>query len=187
MDDVYTDFSKAFDSVNHLALTYKLEWSGIKGDLLRWLDSYLRDRFQIVKLFQHLSKKYEVTSGVPQGSHLGPLLFTLFINDISWIIGNQVVVGIFADDLKIYRKITNYTDSLILQESLDMLSAYCQQFQLYINIDKCSFITFPRKLAQCFSTSYNFSDITLAKVHNIKNLGVILNSKLTYNSQIKHC
>jgi hypothetical protein len=91
LDAIYTDFSKAFDLVNHSALIYKLACSGIRGDLLRWLDSYLRNRY-----------KLKTSSGVPQGSHLGPSLFILFINDLSWLL-QHVNVGMFADDLKIYK------------------------------------------------------------------------------------
>lgn len=72
VDVIYTDFAKAFDKVDHMVLKYKLASSGVHGDLLRWIISYLENRTQMVKIGSCLSKAIKVTSGVPQGSHLGP-------------------------------------------------------------------------------------------------------------------
>ena len=74
-DVVYTDYSRAFDSVNHQRLVDKLHNYGFRGPLLRWFDSYLRDRTQSVKIKNNISESFSVTSGVPQGSHLGPIFF----------------------------------------------------------------------------------------------------------------
>jgi hypothetical protein len=187
LDSIYTDFSKAFDSVNHSALVYKLACSGINGDLLRWLNSYLQNRTLIVRLSRCISRPFHATSGVPQGSHLGPLLFLLFINDLSWLIGDRVDISIFADDLKIFRKVENLNDVDILQKSLNALSAYCSQFHLQLNINKCFHITFSRQISNPIQSSFNLTGIPLSKVDSIKDLGVCLDSKLTFNTHMKHC
>ena len=83
VDAIYTDFSKAFDRVDIQLLLHKLKYYGVIGSILSWIRSYLTHRTQVVSINGHQSKVFNVTSGVSQGSHLGPVLFLLFVNDIT--------------------------------------------------------------------------------------------------------
>ena len=109
VDVIYLDYSKAFDSVPHLRLISKLQAYGIRGYLLKWIKNFLIGRQQKVILNGSSSKWIEVTSGVPQGSVLGPLLFILYVNDITN--GVQSTIEMFADDSKLYRIIQKPCDT----------------------------------------------------------------------------
>jgi retron-type reverse transcriptase len=98
VDVIYTDFNKAFDSVNHKALVQDLNVSGIGEPLLSWFSSYLSHRYKWVNLFGVKSNIYLATSGVPQGGHLSPLLFSLFINSVPSVLSNSRILS-FADDI----------------------------------------------------------------------------------------
>ena len=111
-DLILLDFSKAFDKVNHLKLLYKLSCFGVKGNTLNWIQSFLIGRTQTVVLDGESSEEVKVTSGVPQGSVLGPLLFLLYINDLPENIQSQV--RLFADDTAVYLTVTNMQDSQVL-------------------------------------------------------------------------
>lgn len=117
LDTIYTDFQKAFDKVNHNILLYKLSCFGIHGTIFNWLKSYLCSRTQVVKINSYVSNYFLVSSGVPQGSHLGPLLFILFINDLPSIFDSSVNIFLFADDAKLFSVIKSPNDSLKLQSN----------------------------------------------------------------------
>ena len=108
-DSVYTDLSKAFDKVDHAILIEKLLRFGVGGSLLKWFHSYLTDRAMHVVINGERSASINVTSGVPQGSHFGPLLFLIFVNDIVDCFQHSMAY-MFADDLKILRPIANLGD-----------------------------------------------------------------------------
>ena len=102
VDVIYLDLSKAFDKVPHNLLLLKLKHYGINGSLLSWFGSYLTDRYQRVALDGSFSDWLPVTSGVPQGSILGPLLFVLYVNDVPNYIQYNSTIALFADDSKLF-------------------------------------------------------------------------------------
>ena len=119
IDAILLDFAKAFDKVPHLRLLSKLTSYGITGNTQNWIKSFLSNRKQRVSVNGALSDITDVTSGVPQGSVLGPVLFLLYINDINGNIKSSI--RLFADDSIIYRKISSKTDHEILQTDLSQL------------------------------------------------------------------
>ncbi|KAK9496777.1 hypothetical protein O3M35_012971 [Rhynocoris fuscipes] len=184
VDSIHTDFSKAFDSVNISTVLLKLETYGIHGSLLKWFSSYLADRLQIVKANSSYSFAFPATSGVPQGSHLGPLLFLVFINDIGSIF-NNVFFLLFADDLKIFKVIKSPHDNHILQNNLDSLQVWCSNNGLHLNVSKCYQICCTKKFNSVSNYfQYKLNDQYLTKVEIIKDLGVYFDSKLSFKYHI---
>ena len=102
VDSVYIDFAKAFDSISHTKLLHKMECYGFSSSLVKWLSSFLTNHSQQVYIGQSLSSSLPVSSGVPQGSVLGPLLFLIYINDLPECLEPPVQAKIFADDTKLY-------------------------------------------------------------------------------------
>ena len=121
VDVIYIDFSKAFDSVVHSKLIYKLQAFGINGLLLQWITAFLYGRSQCVVVENRFSSWSKVTSGIPQGSVLGPMLFILFIDDISKIAVNGVFTKLYDGDLKLYTSLVSTDDCNNLQAVLHNL------------------------------------------------------------------
>lgn len=184
VDVIYTDYAKAFDKLSHSALLYKLKCSGITGSLARWFASYLSNRSQFVRLRNARSRRIFVTSGVPQGSHLGPLLFILFINDLRLYLGPDADYLLFADDMKMFRRVSSVGDCEALQGFLHLLCRYCETFLLRLNLNKCQQITFCRG-TNPINFAYSIQGSPLSVVSEIKDLGVVLDSRLNFKNQIE--
>ena len=175
---IYTDFSKAFDRVPHERLLSKLELLGITGPLLGWLRTYLSDRRQIVRVNNYISSEIPVPSGVPQGSHIGPLLFNIFINDVSCCFKSSKF-SLFADDMKIFKNVFDWNYCIALQKDLDCFVEWCRNNGMSLNVSKCKFIRFSR--LRCFQNfNYELNSETLVEVGSINDLGVILDSNLSF-------
>jgi hypothetical protein len=177
VDSLYSDFSKAFDKVDHHILCSKARHLGIHGVLLRWLISYLSRRTQLVAVHGFESGPYESTSGIPQGSNLGPLLFIMFINDLLESVTSNCIA--YADDIKIYREVTNIEDAMLLQNDIDKVYDWCVTNGMSLNISKCCLVTFTKKKFPV-QYSYKINNIALHHQSLVKDLGVWLDSKLSY-------
>jgi hypothetical protein len=136
VDVIYLDFSKDFDTaVPHERLAIKLNAHGFGGDVLRWIISWLKDRKQRMVLNRETSNWTNVDSGVPPGSVLGPILFTIFINDLDDGIKN--IIKKFADDTKIMGMAGSIEQVYGIREDLSRLDEWSQRWQMKFNVDKC--------------------------------------------------
>ena len=134
-DLLILDFSKAFDTVSHKRLLLKLEYYGIRGHHLNWMQSWLLNRTQQVVLEGEHSEKSNAKSVVPQGTVLGPLCFLLYINDM----GNNISsnLKLFADETLLYGLVHNASDALHLQRDVDSLVTWAQEWQMNFHSSKC--------------------------------------------------
>jgi len=183
VDTIYTDFSKAFDTVNHSILINKLSSYGVGGPLLSWLSSFITNRYQLIRFNNFVSRYIEVPSGVPQGSHLGPLLFNIFINDISIVLKYSKLL-LYADDLKIFRRIGTAADAHCLQQDLDSLHSWSITNKLNFNISKCHVVHFSRS-PSVLTFTYSLNGVALATVNEVRDLGVTFHSDLSCGRHIQ--
>ena len=182
LDVVYTDYSKAFDRIQHNLLLRKLEKMGISGDLLRWFASYVQNRSQAVVINNYISSWVAIPSGIPQGSLLGPLLFIIFVNDIEKCFFHSHLLS-FADDMKIFSTVSSPSDALLLQEDLYRLERYCALNHLDLNPSKCNVITYTRK-RNVVLFDYRLKATRLQRDNTTRDLGVYHDSKLLFDTHI---
>lgn len=183
-DSVYTDFRKAFDRVDHKILLEKLYTVGIRGNLWCWFKSYISSRTQKVVINGYESEFVSISSGVPQGSILGPLLFVLFINDVHRCF-KYCNFLLYADDLKIYHTINSNDDHVKFQQDLDRFSQYCHDNQLCLSLNKCKTIRFTKKRTTSIYP-YMLCGTRLDDVESIRDLGVILDNKMHLDEHVEH-
>ena len=184
VDVIYTDFQKAFDSVPHRRLIQKLESCGVKGNVLLWVKDFLANRKQRVVINGSKSNEGDVTSGIPQGSVLGPLLFVIFINDLPRSL--NTVAKMFADDTKVYVRSDTQDGAKNLQEDIDMLQDWSDKWMLKFHPDKCCVL----KIGKENDNKYEMGDvtkgsrITLKETEQEKDLGVVVDNKLSFSNHI---
>ena len=179
IDVIYFDFQKAFDTVPHERLLEKLHSYGIRGKILRWIRDFLTNRKQRVILNGQCSKWTNVTSGIPQGSVLGPILFLIYINDLPDVVNN--FIKLFADDTKIYAAVDVNTT---LQEDVNRMSTWSSVWQLKFNESKCKHL----KIGQISNTSYTIQTgeqpSTIEISEKEKDLGVTIDKNLNFQEHI---
>ncbi|KAL4154294.1 hypothetical protein QTP88_002117 [Uroleucon formosanum] len=182
VDVVYTDLAKAFDTVNHSVLLRVLETSGFGEPVLSWFGSFLVNRLQWVKLFGIKSNIFSSTSGVPQGGHLSPILFLLFVNSVRNALPLCKLLC-FVDDMKLFMEINSAADCENLQSSLDCFVSWCLKIGLKVNASKCRVMTFTRSRSTILF-DYNISGLTIERVDNLIDLGFKLSSTLSPSPHI---
>ena len=182
VDVVYLDFQKAFDTVPHSRLIKKLQAYGIDGKLLDWVAEYLKNRNQVVTVNGESSLVGDVLSGIPQGTVLGPLLFIIYINDILDDVDSEGLL--FADDAKIFRTVTCKDDALLLQQDISQLEAWSDKWLLKFHPDKCKLLTLGKLENIKYCHRYKVSGQEIEHMFEEKDLGVTMDSELTFAEHI---
>ena len=112
---------------------------GVNVNIIGWVKNYLSDRTSCARVNGCLSDRFKVTSGVPQGSVLGPILFVIYVNDMFEVVsGKSVELYLYADDAKLIKNITSNNDRIVLQSCLDALNVWCNRWEIKMNVDKCA-------------------------------------------------
>ena len=178
VDVVYLDFQKAFDKVPHDRLVRKLHNIGIRGNLLEWIKEWLRGRQQRVVLNGEASDWVAVSSGVPQGSVLGPLLFIIYVNDLDIGIVNKLLK--FADDTKLLGRVSTAHQFKEVQQDLDRIHDWSKEWGMSFNIDKCKVMHLGKKNQQ---EKLSLGGKVLEVVDEEKDLGVTVSSNFKVSNQ----
>ena len=181
VDAVFLDF----DKVSHLHLIQNLHLYSINGQITSWIEDFLTARQQRVVVGGETSKWLDVTSGVPQGSILGPLLFIIYINDLPSSVTCNA--EIFADDSVIYRRIVNPTDCFQLQQDINNVANWSNYWHLHLRTDKCKVLHVSRKRAPIHH-DYCLENLVVPKVGVRKHLRIWLEKKasLSWDSHISN-
>ena len=183
---VFFDYKKAFDSVPHRMLMECLSQSGIHPHILSWLCSYLSNRQQFVRVNGENSQSIAVRSGVPQGSVLGPLLFLLYINDITKLnFSSNSRLSLYADDILLYKPISCKTSYEELQQDIERLSRWSDKHMLSFNTKKCKCMLISNRQNHT-PPSLSLNNQPLEFVREYKYLGIILTSNLCWSSHIQY-
>ena len=192
-DSIFLDFAKAFDKVDHQILLQKVKNLGITGNLYNWLANFLNNRQQVVVVNGVASFIAAVISGVPQGTVLGPILFLIFINDISTDIQHSVI-SCFADDTRLSKSISTEQDSLLLQEDLNKLLHWAKLNNMEMHEDKFVYVNFNNRSKHFFlpllpfyydRLNYSISkNISLEPSPDVKDLGIMFTPNLSWSTHI---
>jgi hypothetical protein len=178
VDTVYLDFRKAFDKVPQKRLMLQVNSHGIGGNVCQWICEWLSNREQRVVLNGEFSDWAQVTSGVPQGSVLGPTLFLIYVNDLECHVTSALFK--FADDTKMLAAVKTAEDALTLQRDLRALCKWSEDWLMLFNNDKCKIMHFGHDNVEM---DYLINDVVLGSVVEEKDLGVLIRNDLKVSNQ----
>ena len=183
VDAIYMDFMKAFDKVPHRRLLAKIKSYGFSDPLLGWIEQFLTGRTQRVIVNNIPSSNASVTSGIPQGSVLGPILFILYINDLPDLVLSETYL--FADDTKLFRHIIDFKSAEELQGDLNKLQEWSSTWLLKFHPDKCKVLTLGnRSVAHKYTLQVDGISHNLENVSEMKDLGITIDQNLSFENHI---
>lgn len=181
-DVLYLDFAKAFDKVDHKILLQKIKSIGISGKIHEWITSFLSNRKQYVMVNGKKSRGEQVQSGVPQGTVLGPILFILYINDITEVIRNSYI-RIFADDSKLVKAIKSLSDRDLLEVDLQSVIKWAGNNKMELNKLKFQLLQHGNKNE--LKLPYKIDqDVNVEKSTDVKDLGITISENLSFDKHI---
>ena len=167
-------FQLCFWLVPHSILLHKLCVYVLSDSYVNWFHTYLSDRYSAVTILGAFSLLFAVSSGVPQGSVLGPFLFNIFADDICNVIKYSRYL-LFAYDIKIFRAVNSADDCTFLQTDMEHIQAWCARNCMKLNISRTRVITFSRKTKGLYYV-YKIQDSSITCTDTIKDLGVQIDS-----------
>lgn len=187
---VFLDLQRAFETVDRSLLVRKLEGFGVVDDALQWMISYLGDRRQKLKFNGILSDTVQSDLGVPQGSVLGPLLFLLYIDDITHVAGN-CSIHLFADDILIYCAFDNVREvAVTINQTLEQVHKWCSYNSMKVNTKKTKFMIIGAdrhyKSFNGGSMKVNLAGTDIEVVRKFRYLGVIVDYELSFKEHANH-
>ncbi len=183
--NVYIDLSKAFDTLDHNILLEKLRYYGIHGIEHTLMYNYLTDRHQYVEYKHSLSEIKPISTGVPQGSILGPLLFLIYINDLPTV-SQMFDMIMYADDTTLYCNINEYITEHDINTELARIYDWLTSNKLALNVSKTKFMVFHSARKIVTYPCLKLNNIEIEKVQTFNFLGLVLNSSLKWNTHINH-
>ena len=181
MDAIIIDFSKVFDLVPHDRLIIKITETGVDSRVVGWVREFLLGHSQRVRVDGHLSEEIAVTSGVPQGSFLGPVLFLAYVNDIWKNVKSNI--PLFADDCILYRRIRDKRDIDILRADLNRLMEWALVNKMRINPGKSKAVSFTKYRVK-ERLKYHLGDQNILEESSFKYLGLIIRSDLSWADHV---
>ena len=177
-DSIYLDFSKAFDKVPHKRLIWKLQHiGGVSGTLLEWMKDFLQGRQMRTVIRGTASQNREVTSGVPQGSVLAPIMFLVYVNDLGNDLSENSYINMFADDAKIQRRIKDSSSCEELQKDINKIKTWSIKWKMDFNVEKCHVLRFGESEKRPIF-QYKLGDEEIPSADKEKDLGVTITKKL---------
>ena len=183
---VFLDFKKAFETVNHDILLSRLLNFNFSPEAIMWFKSYLKNRKQCVRVINATSEYRDYNIGVPQGSILGPLLFSMYVNDLPNVCPPDVMCQMYADDVVLYVHAESQKQAARkLTDTMDLVSKWIVKSCLHLNVKKTVCMFFTKRPDYDAKAEVFIQGQKIEVVHEFKYLGIIIDSQLSFKKHVK--